>query len=412
MKSGPEKYSLIAKTLQGLENVLADEVALIGAEEIQVLRRAVKFCGGKEMMYKANIHLRTAIKVLLPVYSFVAKNEDDLYREVGQVDWSLYMDTSDTLAVDGVVSSPYFKHSLYVALKTKDAIVDQFRKNRGIRPSVDPDNPSLKINIHISEDKCTISLDSSGEPLYKRGYRKNRNIAPLNEVLAAGMIMLSGWNGNSNFVDPMCGSGTLPIEAALIAYNIPPGIYRKEFGFEKWKDFDQELFRDLLDEVNEKAVTSNLITGTDISGEYIKFAVSNAKNAMLSNKIIFNRQRMEDFVPPEGGGTVIINPPYGERMHRNNLGQLYSMIGERLKHNYAGYDVWILSSNADAMKNIGLHPTKRISLINGDLECKFMKFSIYQGTKKTYKSVNDKMVSSHDNRKIGENIVKDNEPGL
>jgi putative N6-adenine-specific DNA methylase len=379
----PDNFELIAKTLQGLENILAEELNCLGAKGINILRRAVKFSGNKEMMYKANIHLRTAIKILVPIYSFVARNEDMLYKEVGEVDWSRYMNVSDTLAVDGVVSSPYFKHSLYVALKTKDAIVDQFRKNKGRRPSVDPENPGLKINVHISSDQCSLSLDSSGEPLYKRGYRKNRNLAPLNESLAAGLILLSGWKGKSNFVDPMCGSGTLPIEAALIAYNIPPGIYRYEFGFEKWKDFDLELYRDIVDEVNEKTDFREKIIGSDVSGDSIKFALSNAKNALLSNKIIFRRQKMEEFMPPEGGGTAIINPPYGERIQKQDINKFYAMIGERIKHKFTGYDVWILSGNIEAMKNIGLHPSKKISLVNGDIECKFQKYSIYHGSMKS-----------------------------
>ncbi|MCX6258036.1 MAG: THUMP domain-containing protein [Bacteroidia bacterium] len=389
MKDKTERFELVATTLHGLEQVLAEELTQIDAEDITIVKRAVRYTADKELMYKSNIYLRTAIKVLKPICSFTVRNDEMLYNEVGKIDWTKYMDVNDTLAVDGVVSSSVFNHSMYVALKTKDAIVDQFRRLKGLRPSVDIENPTLRINVHISESDCDLSLDSSGDPLYKRGYRKFRNLAPLNEALAAGMILLSGWDKKSNFVDPMCGSGTIPIEAALIAYNIPPGIYRKEFGFEKWKDFDEDLLRDIADNVTESAEFDYQISGTDISAEFIRFATSNARNAMLVNKILFSRKKMEEFVPPAGGGTVIINPPYGQRILKQDINKFYSMIGERLKHYYAGYNVWVLSSNVDAMKNIALHPQRKISLLNGDLECKFMKFPIYSGSKKTGKNISD-----------------------
>jgi putative N6-adenine-specific DNA methylase len=380
-----QDFELVAKTFKGLENILADELTKIGAKDVNVLNRAVSYKGDKALMYKSNLHLRTALNVLKPIYSFKARNEEELYKGISEVDWSEYMDVNDTLAINSMVSSPYFNHSQFVALKSKDAIVDQFKSKFGKRPSIDTENPTLLLNIHLTNDTCQLSLDSSGESLHKRGYRVNSGIAPLNEVLAAGMIQLTGWDGDSNFYDPMCGSGTLPIEAALIAYNIPPGIFRKEFGFEKWNDFDPDLLESIYNDDSNSRDFNFQIFGSDISAGAIRIASDNAKNAFLTNKIKLSVSSIESFIPPQEKGTVVFNPPYGERLKKNNIEEMYQLIGNQLKKYYSGYDVWILSGNMDALDSVGLHPSKKYSLLNGSIECKFQRYTIYSGSLKAKK---------------------------
>jgi putative N6-adenine-specific DNA methylase len=297
------------------------------------------------------------------------------------------MSVTDTLSIDAGVSTSAINHSKYAALKTKDAIVDQFREKYNERPSVDVLHPTLRINIRIARDICSLSIDSSGEILYKRGYRDVVNVAPLNEVLAAGMILLSGWDKKSNFVDFMCGSGTLLSEAGLMAKNIPPGIFRSEFGFEKWKDFDRDLWEKVLDEAAEKKV-KNIdfkIIGNDIEPRAIRVARNNIDQAGLSKIVEFSTGPFQDFMPPEGGGTAIVNPPYGERIQPEDINLMYKEIGDALKKKFSGYDAWMLTSNLDAAKCIGLRPTRKIALFNAALECKYLKFSIYDGTKKLHK---------------------------
>ena len=384
-----DNFELVAKTFKGLENVLATELTNLGAIDVKVLNRAVSFRGNKALMYKANLCLRTALKILKPIHSFKTRNEIELYKGIAQIDWNEYLNVDDTLSIDTMVSSPFFNNSQFVALKAKDAIVDQFRNMFGKRPSIDTTQPTILLNIHLTNDECLVSIDSSGESLHKRGYRINSTLAPLNEVLAAGMILLSGWNGNSNFIDPMCGSGTLPIEAALIAYNIPPGIFRKEFGFEKWKDFDPDIFEAVYNDDSGSRDFQHEIMGSDISAGVIRIASENAKNAFLANKINFQVKPFESLIPPAAGGVIMINPPYGERIKKTNIEVFYQSIGNQMKRNCAGFDVWILSGNKEAMDYIGLHPSKKVTLFNGAIECKFQKFTIYQGSKKTNKLTKD-----------------------
>ncbi len=386
METNKKSFELVAKTFKGLENVLATEITNLGGKDVKVLNRAVSFKADQMLLYKSNLWLRTALKVLKPIHTFKARNEVELYKGIAQIDWSEYMNVDDTLSINTVVTSPYFNHSQFVALKAKDAIVDQFREKFNKRPSIDVENPTLLLNIHLAEDECVVSLDSSGESLHRRGYRLNSVLAPLNEVLAAGMIMLTGWDGNSNFLDPMCGSGTIPIEAALIAYNIPPGIFRKEFGFEKWKDFDKELFQQVYDDDADSRTFDYQILGSDVSAGAIRIANENAKKAFLLNKIKLSVASMESVIPPEGGGIAVINPPYGERLKKNNIQAMYQSMGNHMKRYFAGYDVWILSGNMDAIDSIGLHPSKKISLLNGTIECKFQRYSIYSGSMKQKKA--------------------------
>jgi putative N6-adenine-specific DNA methylase len=378
------KFKLLAKTTFGFEDLLADEVASFGATNIEKLTRAVTFDGDLEIMYKVNLWSRVSLRILKPVKTFPAGSEQQLYDEVKKIDWSEYLTVDETLAVDGVVSNSVLNHSLYVALKTKDAIVDQFREKSGRRPSVHTSRPKVRINVHISKDVASISLDSSGDSLHKRGYRNQTGEAPINETLAAGMVLLSGWDRKSPLIDFMCGSGTILIEAGLMAKNIAPGIFRNEFGFERWNDFDSELWEKIRDE----AKTGELdkidfpITGIEKSSQTLKTAKENAGNARMVDSIRLHAMSFEEYSPDVDNGTVIINPPYGGRITDDDLFSLYKAIGDQLKKRYKGFTAWVLTANKEAAKNIGLKPSRKIELYNGSLECRFLKFELYEGSKK------------------------------
>ncbi len=376
------RFKMVAKTFRGLENVLAGELSELGAEDIIVLNRAVTFAGNTELMYRANYYLRTALCILKPIIQTKIRNEVQLYNAARSVNWQEHLNSRDTLTIDSTVSSANFNHSLFVSQKVKDAIVDQFRDSCGRRPSINNENPVLRLNVHISNEDLTISLDSSDTSLYRRGYRVVQGPAPLNEVLAAGMIKLTGWRGDTNFADPMCGSGTLLIEAAMMAYHIPPGIFRKSFGFERWPDFDRQIFSRVIEENEEKKELGISIAGGDISKKAFESAGRNIINAMLQKKIAVRQISVDDYIPPEGGGLAIINPPYGERIRQNELNVLYKRIGDALKKHFNGYNVWIISSDKEALKNIGLRTSARLTLYNGALECKYHKYEIYKGSRK------------------------------
>ncbi|NOZ45636.1 MAG: class I SAM-dependent RNA methyltransferase [Chlorobi bacterium] len=377
-----KKFKIIAKTLFGLEDILANEIQNLGGEEITKLKRAVSFTGDQYLLYKANYLLRTAISILKPIANFEVRNEDDLYRYISKINWNHYMEINTTFLINAIVNSNNFKHSKYVAYKTKDAIVDQFRRKTGQRPSIDTETPDIKINVHITNNNCTVSLDSSGEPLFKRGYRLSGHKAPLNEVLAAGMIILANWDGTKNFIDPLCGSGTLLIEAAMIAANIPPGNFRTDFGFMNWKDYDELLFTKVKSEAKPKQSISCKIIGSDISKIAFDIANKNLQNAGVRKFVELKLKDIENVIPPPEGGILITNPPFGERIKKEDLNSFYSTVGTRLKHHFAGYEAWILSSNFEALKFIGLHPTKKHILFNGALECKYQQFKIYEGSRK------------------------------
>lgn len=374
------EFNLIAKTVYGLEEVLAEELKQIGAEDISINNRAVIFKGDQGLMYKANLLLRSALKILKQIREFTVTDEKSLYKGVKEINWSDYLDLENTLAVDSTINSRYFNHASYVSLKTKDAIVDQFREKCGARPSVNVTSPSIRINVHISGDKCILSLDSSSISLHKRGYGMDRDKAPINEVLAAGLVLLSGWDKKSNFIDPMCGSGTILIEAAMFAYNIAPGINKKDFGFMRWRDFNPSLWNSIRkNALKDTADFKYKIVGSDISERAISIAKENIKCAGLDGKISVSKKPFEESFPPHGGGILIMNPPYGERMKKEDIVSFYKMIGDRLKQYYTGYNAWILSSNRSALKHIGLRPSGKITLYNGPLECRFQKYSLYEG---------------------------------
>ncbi len=382
-------FKMIAKTIFGLEETLSNELLRLGAKDVEVHNRAVSFTGDLGFMYKANLCLRTALRVLVPFHTFKVTDEKSFYDSISAINWEDYMDVTDTLAIDTVLNSDLFTHSQYLSQKAKDAIVDQFRAKHGERPSVDLDKPTIRINIHIYNTDCTLAFDSSGESLHKRGYRDKTNLAPINEVLAAGLVLLSGWDKRTNFIDPMCGSGTILIEAALIANNIPPGYYREDYGFERWKKvmpFDEQLWNTIFDAaVNKITNHEQKILGGEISPNVAKKAKENIKLAKVDDIVSIKVCDMKDFEVPAGKGVVIINPPYGERMDKDNIDELYKMMGDTFKKNFGGYDCWILSSNMEAFKQVGLRPSRKIVLFNGPLECRFMKYEMYQGTKKIHR---------------------------
>ncbi|MDR1525161.1 MAG: THUMP domain-containing protein [Tannerella sp.] len=376
---------MVAKTLYGLEDVLAEELVSLGAENVEAGKRMVSFTGDKRMLYRANFCCRTALRILKPVCYFEANNADTVYREVKNMEWDRYLSLEKTFTVDSVVYSEDFNHSKFVAYRVKDAIADYFNDKYGKRPSVRVNNPDLYVNIHISRNDCTVSLDSSGESLHKRGYRVSQVDAPLNEVLAAGMILKTGWRGEANFVDPMCGSGTLLIEAAMIALNMAPGVCRKEYAFERWPDFDRELFEEIYNDESAERAFKFKCYGSDISPLAIEKAMKNIRSAGLSKYIELKTAPFQQYSEAPKPGILVMNPPYGERISTNDIFDLYTMIGERLKHVFTGYNAWMLSYKEECFDAIGLRPKHRFKLMNGDLECEYRCYELFEGKNKEYK---------------------------
>ena len=399
-----QTFEIIAKTFMGLEPVLAKELTRLGAIDVQIGRRMVSFKGDKEMLYRANFQLHTAIKILKPIRHFKAKSADDVYEEIRKTDWTEYLDNDKTFAVDAVVFSEEFRHSKFVSYKVKDAIVDQFREKTGSRPNISVANPDIRLNIHIAEDKCTLSLDSSGESLHRRGYRQETMEAPLNEVLAAGMILMTGWKGETDFIDPMCGSGTLLIEAALIAHNMAPGLFRKEYAFEKWPDFDAELFDRIYNdcEENENEDVKCHFYGYDIDPKAVNTARHNVQAAGLTSSITIEQQDFKNFKQPAEKSIIVTNPPYGERISTPDLLGTYRMIGERLKHEFTGNDAWVLSYREECFDQIGLKPSIKIPLYNGSLECEFRKYQMFDGKMKVFRSEGGAVKTDDEKRQMAE----------
>lgn len=381
-----QEFKLIAKTFMGLEPVLAQELIQLGANNVETGRRMVSFTGDKEMMYRANFQLHTAIRILKPIHTFKARSAEEVYDEIQKIEWSNYLDNKKTFSVDSVVYSEEFRNSRFVTYKVKDAIVDWFREKTGTRPNISVSNPDIRLNIHIAEDDATLSLDSSGESLHRRGYRQESVEAPLNEVLAAGMILMTGWKGDTDFIDPMCGSGTIAIEAALIARNISPGVFRKEFAFEKWADFDQELFDTIYNDDSKEKEFTHHIYGYDIDMKAVNTARINVKAAGLSKEVTIEQADFKDFQTPTEKSIMVTNPPYGERISTPNLLATYKMIGERLKHTFAGNDAWILSYREECFEQIGLKPSIKIPVFNGSLECEFRKYALFDGRMKEFRA--------------------------
>lgn len=391
-------YKMLAKTFKGLEEVLAQELIELGANDVQIERRAVSFMGDQALLYRANLCLRTALRVLVLVKTVslrspkrkIVKPEDELYEAVKAIEWSRYMSADTTFAIDATVYSETFRNSRFVTYRVKDAIADYWQEKAGRRPNVKISEPDLYINVHIANEQLTVSLDSSGESLHKRGYRVATTEAPINEALAAGMLLMAGWKGQADFYDPMCGSGTLLIEAALIARNIAPGLFRQSFAFEKWKDFDADLWSDIYNDDSHERPFEHRIYGSDASFYAIRQAEKNIKAAGVQHDVELKQIRMEEIKTSNlqsqisnASPLVMLNPPYGERLKSNKeMEDLYSSIGTALKHQFAGATAWIISSNEAAMKCIGLKPSKKYRLLNGELDCQFNRYDLFQGKRK------------------------------
>ena len=378
---------MIAKTFKGLETVLANELMDLGANNIEIGRRAVSFTGDQRMLYMANFWLRTASRVLVPVAEFKAKDADAVYEQCKKINWSSLMSANTTFAIDATVYSDTFRHSRYVTYRVKDAIADYWNEKEGKRPNVRLTDPDLNLNIHIAQETVTVSLDSSGESLHKRGYRVRNTEAPLSEALAAGMLLLAGWQGQSDLYDPMCGSGPLLIEAALIAQNIAPGIFRKGFGFEKWPDFNKELFEEIYNDDSRDRVFTHRIYGSDTSFYAVKTAEENVKAAGVNRMVEVHQIRMQEIKHEGGtpGAMVVINPPYGERLAQDkDVLRLYQDMGTALKHQFSGATAWVISSNEEALKCIGLKPSQKLHLMNGELDCLYNKYELFQGERKEF----------------------------
>ena len=376
-----ENFYMLAKTMYGLEEILAEELRTLGAQNVKIQNRAVSFKGDIGFMYKANLNLRTCLRILKPIATFQAHNEKELLEKITKIDWSEFLDINMTFSTSATTNSEVFTHSKYASLLVKDGIADFFRNKFDKRPNVDPKNSDLTIDLHIAKHTCTLSLDSSGYSLHKRGYKSNTVVAPMNEVLAAGLILLSGWNQTSDFHDPMCGSGTILIEAALIAYNIPANIFREKFGFETWKDFDLELFEKIKDvSLDKEKDFQSSITGGDNFQKAVRITRENIENALMFDSI---KVKNEDFFDTKvfENSFVIFNPPYGERIELG-INEFYEKVGDSLKNNYKNCTVWLISSDLENLKMIGLKPSKKIEVMNGNLRCSFREFKIYEGSKK------------------------------
>jgi putative N6-adenine-specific DNA methylase len=382
-------FKMVATTMFGLEEVLAKELKDLGAQDVEIANRSVGFRGDKGFMYKSNIALRTAIRILKPIRKFRVRNEDDLYKSLQKIEWEKYLSVDGTFAIGAVVNSRNFtSNSHYISLKSKDAIADYYRHKYSKRPNVDLKYPNLKIHVHIKNDLCTVSLDSSGDSLHKRGYRRSTNIAPINEVLAAGLVLLSGYSGEENFIDPMCGSGTILIEATMIACRIPANINRKHFAFENWLDYDEDLYFIIQDSLLKKISSPHYkIMGFDKAPSAVSKANENIENANLSDfaavhHVNFFNSKKEVF----GKTTIMFNPPYGERLELADLEGFYKNIGDTLKFGYPGSTAWFITSDLQALKHVGLRTSKRIPLKNGDLDCRFVRYDMYEGSRKPEKT--------------------------
>jgi len=385
-------FRMIAQTQFGLEEVLRTELLKLGARDLQRHNRAVSFTGDQGFLYKANLCLRTAIRVLVPIETFGMRSTEEMYFGIGRIPWEEYLGPEDTLAIRCTLNTPYLDHSQYAAQKAKDAIVDRLRERFGARPSVDREDPTLRIQLHVIGDQCHVSLDSSGTSLHERGYRTDTDLAPINEVLAAGMVQLTGWDRRSPLVDPMCGSGTIAIEAALLAGNIPPGVFRKGFGFQRWKDYDADLYSTIHNAALARISDEKpIIIAGERAGLVVEKARANVLNAQLEDAIELRHSAFEQLEAPGRRGVLIINPPYGERMDHlghekdaqaEEINAFYKTLGDTLKKRWAGWQAWVITSNLEAAKHIKLTPKPRIQLFNGALDCRFMRYEMYEGSRR------------------------------
>ena len=399
-------FTFIAKTFQGLEPILAQELTELGANEIEIGRRMVAFSGDKEMLYRANFCLRTAVRILKPIKTFEAKNADEIYENLKSFAWDEIFDVKNTFAVDAVTFGEDFRNSRFVTYRVKDAVVDYFMEKEGKRPNISVANPDFYLNIHIAGTTVTLSLDSSGESLHQRGYRTGTVKAPLNEILAAAMIMTSGWKGETDFIDPFCGSGTLLIEAALIARNIYPGVFRKHFAFEKWRDFDADLLGEIYNDDSQEREFTHHIYGYDVDAKAIAIATENVRSAGVSADVTLLRQDFADCKQPQEKSLIVTNPPYGERLKPDAIEDLYRMIGSQLKHQFVDGDAWIISSREELFAAMGMRPSLRVPMLNGELECELRKYQIFGGGMKEFKTAGKNLKTDDERRRMNDNSRK------
>ena len=397
-----ESFELIAKTFQGLEEVLAQELIELGANDVQIGRRMVSFSGNQEMMYRANFCLRTAVRVLKPISHFRARNADDVYKAVKEIEWKDILDLDTSFVVDTTVYSTEFRNSKFVAYKVKDAIVDYFMEREGKRPNISVANPDLRLNIHIAEENCTLSLDSSGESLHLRGYRTATVEAPINEVLAAALIKMSGWKFDCDLIDPFCGSGTILVEAALMARNIYPGVFRQKFGFENWKDFNPELLSSIFEDDSNERTFEHHIVGSDINLRAVEAALANAKAAGVADLITVEQREIRDFKKPEMPAVLITNPPYGERLRPEDLSDIYRTLGEKLKREFQGGEAWIISSREELFDSMRLRPSFKVPLQNGSLDCELRKYVTFEGKLDNFRAQGNVVKTDDELRRMGE----------
>lgn len=397
-----QSFELIAKTFQGLEEVLAQELIELGANDVQIGRRMVSFSGDQEMMYRANFCLRTAVRVLKPISHFRARNADDVYKAVKEIEWNDFLDLDTSFVVDTTVYSTEFRNSKFVAYKVKDAIVDYFMEREGKRPNISVSNPDLRLNIHIAEESCTLSLDSSGESLHLRGYRTATVDAPINEVLAAALIKMSGWKFDCDLIDPFCGSGTILVEAALMARNIYPGVFRRKFGFENWKDFNPELLSSIFDDDSNERTFEHRIIGADINLRAVEAAQANAKAAGVADLITVEQREIRNFTQPESPALLITNPPYGERLRPEDLSDIYRTLGEKLKREFQGGEAWIISSREELFDSMRLRPSFKVPLQNGSLDCELRKYVTFEGKLDNFRAQGNVVKTDEELRRMGE----------
>ena len=397
-----QSFELIAKTFQGLEEVLAQELIELGANDVQIGRRMVSFSGDQEMMYRANFCLRTAVRVLKPISHFRARNADDVYKAVKEIEWNEFLDLDTSFVVDTTVYSTEFRNSKFVAYKVKDAIVDYFMEREGKRPNISVSNPDLRLNIHIAEESCTLSLDSSGESLHLRGYRTATVDAPINEVLAAALIKMSGWKFDCDLIDPFCGSGTILVEAALMARNIYPGVFRRKFGFENWKDFNPELLSSIFDDDSNERTFEHRIIGFDINLRAVEAAQANAKAAGVADLITVEQREIRNFTQPESPALLITNPPYGERLRPEDLSDIYRTLGEKLKREFQGGEAWVISSREELFDSMRLRPSFKVPLQNGSLDCELRKYVTFEGKLDNFRAQGNVVKTDEELRRMGE----------
>lgn len=386
-------FKMVAKTLKGLEAVLADELRALGAANVEPGRRMVSFEGNLEMLYRANLCCRTALRILKPFYTFNADNPDSLYDRLKEFDWSTIMGVNSTFAIDTVLNSDSFSHSRYATYRVKDAIVDWFRdRYDNQRPSVRLTDADVMLNVHIHDTTITVSLDSSGESLHKRGWRMATTEAPINEVLAAGIILMSGYNGTTAFVDPMCGSGTFLVEAALIAANINPGVFRRNYAFQRWKDYDEELFEQLWSDDSAERDPEQPIVGGDMLASAVDVTRRNLRAAGVDKFVNVEVRKFSEWQKaPAAAGTLVMNPPYGERISVPDMEGLYGLIGQQLKHIFSGWNAWIIGFREDYFRCIGLAPSQKVSLMNGSLDCELRQYVLFTGNKRDFRAAGGKL---------------------